>query len=587
MKPLIKLSEAVVARLTAVKEPCLGNLYGVFYNKTQCITSLFVNNNDQTSGTAPYFPTEIELCGVFEVNTSLGGFDHKKLENTLTNIQVTDNPLYIKIIIDQNNKIESFFIVNDQLEAAKVEILKDYELYSDFMHIRLRAQLPLVCNPDEDSIKEGLVELKRNIDNGMVAFYFSKPNVFILGNDAENGVTGSFTECNVEELYLTSLDESKGKSKNLNDVLKLDVIEATMFNKVTSNLNGEQRRVHAPIVQVDKKKFELLNMVLNLDALSMVHKKLPVKNLYEILVASCFRNLFLLQRTILKYFQQSGGDFSKISYPEIYHFYPNLCGHFVTRVFGKGETDESLEQERKIIQDKLLLPLTMPFFRRGNRYIFNSDQEDDSPLISPHLSVKNTNNGGEIAVVRGNYEYYHYSQQKMDDNGWGCAYRSLQTLASWFNHQGYSTKLVPTHRDIQKCLVDIGDKPPNFIGSKQWIGSMEVGFVLETLLGITSKVLQCSSGAEMGSIGLELLTHFKTNGSPVMIGGGVLAHTILGVDCNHDNGNVKFLILDPHYVGGEDLDKIINKGYCGWKGVEFWDKKAFYNMCMPIVPKCL
>lgn len=45
--------------------------------------------------------------------------------------------------------------------------------------------------------------------------------------------------------------------------------------------------------------------------------------------------------------------------------------------------------------------------------------------------------GGVIALVRGKYEYYHYCQNKMDDNGWGCAYRSLQTLASWFKLQGW------------------------------------------------------------------------------------------------------------------------------------------------------
>lgn len=42
-------------------------------------------------------------------------------------------------------------------------------------------------------------------------------------------------------------------------------------------------------------------------------------------------------------------------------------------------------------------------------------------------------------------------------------------------------------------------------------------------------------------------------------GGGVLAHTILGVDCNHETGAVKFLILDPHYTGGEDLKVIQDK----------------------------
>jgi len=42
-------------------------------------------------------------------------------------------------------------------------------------------------------------------------------------------------------------------------------------------------------------------------------------------------------------------------------------------------------------------------------------------------------------------------------------------------------------------------------------------------------------------------------------GGGVLAYTILGVDWNEMTGQVKFLVLVPHYTGGEDLKIIQDK----------------------------
>ena len=45
----------------------------------------------------------------------------------------------------------------------------------------------------------------------------------------------------------------------------------------------------------------------------------------------------------------------------------------------------------------------------------------------------------------------------------------------------------------------------------------------------------------------------------VFSGGGVLAHTILGVHFNESSGELKFLILDPHYTGGEDLKIIQDK----------------------------
>lgn len=43
------------------------------------------------------------------------------------------------------------------------------------------------------------------------------------------------------------------------------------------------------------------------------------------------------------------------------------------------------------------------------------------------------------------------------------------------------------------------------------------------------------------------------------VGGGVLAHTILGVAWNEITGQIKFLILDPHYTGAEDLQVILEK----------------------------
>jgi hypothetical protein len=41
-----------------------------------------------------------------------------------------------------------------------------------------------------------------------------------------------------------------------------------------------------------------------------------------------------------------------------------------------------------------------------------------------------------------------------------------------------------------------------------------------------------------------------------MIGGGVLAYTLLGVDFNDSTGECAFLILDPHYTGADDLKKV-------------------------------
>lgn len=41
-----------------------------------------------------------------------------------------------------------------------------------------------------------------------------------------------------------------------------------------------------------------------------------------------------------------------------------------------------------------------------------------------------------------------------------------------------------------------------------------------------------------------------------MMGGGVLAYTLLGIDYNARTGEAAFLILDPHYTGADDLQRI-------------------------------
>ena len=41
-----------------------------------------------------------------------------------------------------------------------------------------------------------------------------------------------------------------------------------------------------------------------------------------------------------------------------------------------------------------------------------------------------------------------YSQDRFNDCGWGCAYRSLQTIVSWFQQQQYTIKPIPSHRQV-------------------------------------------------------------------------------------------------------------------------------------------
>ena len=231
-----------------------------------------------------------------------------------------------------------------------------------------------------------------------------------------------------------------------------------------------------------------------------------------------------------------------------------------------------------------------PLFNNISKSNNNDDEIDKfQHLINPHLNIQNIsepiNNPNIIrALIKGDYYYYHYNQDNFNDAGWGCAYRSLQTIISWFilnTSIGKNIK-VPTIPEIQNILVKIGDKDKKIIGSKDKIGAIEVNLVLNELFGIDNKILHIPIGININSKGKELLYHFRNNRTPIMIGGGVSAYTILGIYYDQEKDEYKYLILDPHYIGEDKVKTIINNGWCNWKTSEIFKKENFYNLCLPL-----
>mmetsp|Transcript_7988 Transcript_7988/g.11792 ORF Transcript_7988/g.11792 Transcript_7988/m.11792 type:complete len:510 (-) Transcript_7988:595-2124(-) len=267
-----------------------------------------------------------------------------------------------------------------------------------------------------------------------------------------------------------------------------------------------------------------------------------------------------------------------------YCFFNNHCAHPFNAIYTYKSFDEEAEellQQRQEMHKMLRLPEDWPLVRSTCNI---KKREGLRNVHQPLLSITSKDVGVKYAIG-GSYSYFHYGQEGFDDKGWGCAYRSLQTIVSWLNEQNYSDKEVPSHYQIQKMLVEAGDKTKDFLGSKEWIGAFEVMLILDVYYGITSKILNVSSGSELQSKGRELSQHFTEEQTPVMIGGGVLAYTLLGVDYNEDTGDIRFLILDPHYTGTDNPKTIRDKGWCAWKGPEIFKADAFYNLCMPQRPK--
>ena len=196
------------------------------------------------------------------------------------------------------------------------------------------------------------------------------------------------------------------------------------------------------------------------------------------------------------------------------------------------------------------------------------------------------------AVVQGPYAYFHYLCDGFDDRGFGCAYRSMQTVLSWFllNNAGAPFE-IPDVRGIQLLLtrIDSAVHKPALVGSKKWIGSIEVQLATQHFLGpdLDCRILRAESGvdfAENPTFIRQIVDHFREGGGPGTIGGASMAFTLLGVHANPFTLAVEYLILDPHYPSTTtDLTTVKAKRWLAWQDPrKFFDKGRDYNVCLPI-----
>ncbi|KAM2939079.1 hypothetical protein FF1_038785 [Malus domestica] len=388
--------------------------------------------------------------------------------------------------------------------------------------------------------------------------------------------------------------ESK-KSARVYSVEHADRIQVSIL----LNSSDKSEKSTAPVAEYFPALEEAKVLVVDfkLEVLCYSAKGLPLKHaVSKLLIPGLIDQFNLVGNTVLPNLLAQ--------HPQLhpYHFSPPGVLHPITVVYelNYGETEMKQVEVRKSLHLRLGLPFDRPLLRIANaldistsRDVVRSDAKwkGSSLLKDVHVGIPSSGvSGGSVSLVQGSYEYYHYLQDAFNDSGWGCAYRSLQTIISWFRLQHYTSVQVPSHREIQQALVEIGDKDPSFIGSHEWIGAIELSFVLDKLLGVSCKVMNVRSGAELPEKCRELALHFETQGTPIMIGGGVLAYTLLGVDYNEASGDCAFLILDPHYTGSDEHKKIVNGGWCGWKkavdskGKSFFLHDKFYNLLLPQRP---
>ncbi|XP_041842669.1 inactive Ufm1-specific protease 1 [Melanotaenia boesemani] len=208
---------------------------------------------------------------------------------------------------------------------------------------------------------------------------------------------------------------------------------------------------------------------------------------------------------------------------------------------------------------------------------------------SVHTGLPNPRtDDAKCTTIKGDYLYFHYGCDGQDDRGWGCGYRTIQTMASWLCHNvpqhKNNNKPVPCLLDIQQALVAMGDKPKTFLGSRDWIGTFEASLVLDYFYDVPCKLVHVrGGGTELENVAVEELhQHFEKHGSPVMMGGDRdnSSKGVLGVYTG--NKGSYLLVADPHYYGCQlEKTELQRRGWVAWKRVSSLDQSSFYNLCMP------
>lgn len=500
------------------------------------------------------------------------------------------DPFVVCAIQQQSQKEPeiSFHQVDSSRKFVKLTEKTDIDcIFRNQVTFRVKAHIPLQLQLDNnkqdesETWSEKITKAVSNTDlsvvSGSYSYGISETTVFL----SESGVVGPRNLHTCEDLF-RYLDESSGITSSRKKQLPLDCppVYVDMYQQVSGTTDRFAQPTCAPAVHHKAGTFRSVKLSLPLDVIVEVDVDCKLGELPEIFSKAVRVQLQAMRQCLHQYYNES-----EFHIPEPFHFLIAQRHSCITVIYPRGVSEKDLERQRRTLHQHMCLTLEAPLFRRANARIFPGQTAIGGYIINPHRGLPPSGvAGGKSHLVQGNYTYHHYMQDRFDDDKWGCAYRSLQTLFSWFRFQGYTDRSIPTHREIQQALVDVGDKDQMFVGSRKWIGSFEVSYCLDHLIGITSKFLNVQAGTEMATKGRELAQHFDTQGTPVMIGGGVLAHTILGVDYNESTGDIKFLILDPHYTGGEDLQIIQKEGWCGWKGPNFWVPTAHYNMCMPQRP---
>ncbi|XP_076659311.1 UFM1 specific peptidase 1 isoform X1 [Halictus rubicundus] len=224
-------------------------------------------------------------------------------------------------------------------------------------------------------------------------------------------------------------------------------------------------------------------------------------------------------------------------------------------------------------------------FRRSNGTLYTIDtmivDYTNNLLENVHRDILPPEPGRSF-LIRGDYEYWHYGCDGFNDKGWGCGYRTLQTICSWVIKNQKLEQSVPSIGRVQEILVTLEDKERSFIRSREWIGSFEVCLVLNHLYEVLSKIIHVPSGKQLSDQIAVIKMHFENYASPIMMGGDRDCSSKCIVGVHEGVENTYMLIVDPHFVGqARSNEQLQSEHWVKWQNLKDFVDSSFYNLCLP------
>lgn len=240
---------------------CSGKLYGILFEDNLLVVGLSIDIENAPDITNS-FPTEMDMCGVFDIDTEI--INETELIRRLADIDVTDNPIYLNCKLGKTNKVIASFVKNNVLEEAPFTELTKEEIHSQFVYVRLKAEIPFMCELTADSVRETVANLRKLFTSGVMAFTLSQTNVYLLASDNENGIIGLTGDHTIGELSNVSIESNEGigRKRKLDVIDEMAVIEVNMFKKVTIEGPSAFTKPHGPIFILDKRKCNITNIFL-------------------------------------------------------------------------------------------------------------------------------------------------------------------------------------------------------------------------------------------------------------------------------------------------------------------------------------